>query len=111
MRNGAVPCDAVRYGAVRCDFGDVEGLRQRKACAANRGSNSGLAPAVRNPALCSVLTCSLARSLPLSPPQEPGASRQQRRKVGNDYKETDRQRVGETSRGEEEISHARLAGT
>lgn len=70
MKCGTVRCRVMRCGTVRCDFGDVEGLRQRKACAASRGSNSGLAPPVRNPALCSVLVCSLARSLPMSPPQE-----------------------------------------
>jgi hypothetical protein len=57
---GTVRCraNAVRYGTVRCDFGDVEDLRQRKACAASRGSNSGQAPTVRSPRSCPALRCS-----------------------------------------------------
>lgn len=64
----------VRNGAVRCGFGDVEGLQQeRHAPPAEDQTVAWHRPCAKPQVLSSLRLCSLARSIPFGPPQEPAA--------------------------------------
>lgn len=88
MRCGTVRCRAMRCGTVRCDFGDVEGLRQERHAPPTEDQTVAWRRPCATLRSAAVLICSLARSLPASPPQRAGgASRQrERRKMNNDYR-------------------------